>query len=278
MADGLFLNHELSKLFNQLWDADVNRFKPGRDYTISLQVTRSPRPLRSLSPRESKPPIAPSGLTWAEHLPGAGMGWACCLGVIPAHSGRPTGPACPQALMGWQWRAPPGTRIIFQMWPSPAPPQAASFFLSPCSYSHTPKPPRPPHTHICACAPSDLVEEEGTWVLPGLAGKVRVEVHSCLPAHLSVRPSQGRVGFIPQGSHTARDNAAQPLFLQVDEERLQGTKTFAAFISLLDNYETATGEPEVVTAEEEAENHRFLDAILDTTVMKVGWPRDASLP
>ncbi|XP_028934465.1 poly(U)-specific endoribonuclease-A-like [Ornithorhynchus anatinus] len=116
MADGLFLNHELSKLFNQLWDADVNRFKPGRDYTISLQ---------------------------------------------------------------------------------------------------------------------------------------------------------GRVGFIPQGSHTARDNAAQPLFLQVDEERLQGTKTFAAFISLLDNYETATGEPEVVTAEEEAENHRFLDAILDTTVMKL---------
>uniref|UniRef100_A0A8C5M8F8 Protein endoU n=1 Tax=Leptobrachium leishanense TaxID=445787 RepID=A0A8C5M8F8_9ANUR len=31
------LNHDLSKLFNQLWDADVNRMKPGKHYRISLQ-------------------------------------------------------------------------------------------------------------------------------------------------------------------------------------------------------------------------------------------------
>nr|XP_033808282.1 poly(U)-specific endoribonuclease-like [Geotrypetes seraphini] len=37
MASSLVLNHELSKLFNQLWDADVNRFVPGKDYRISLQ-------------------------------------------------------------------------------------------------------------------------------------------------------------------------------------------------------------------------------------------------
>lgn len=44
---------------------------------------------------------------------------------------------------------------------------------------------------------------------------------------------------------------------------------FSAFISLLDNYESVTGVPEVVTPEEEAENHRFLDSIIKTPVMKV---------
>lgn len=33
------LNHELSKLFNEMWDMDVNRFAPGKDYAIELQVT-----------------------------------------------------------------------------------------------------------------------------------------------------------------------------------------------------------------------------------------------
>ncbi|XP_066540297.1 uridylate-specific endoribonuclease C [Hoplias malabaricus] len=31
------VNKELSDLFNELWKLDVNRFKPGTDYTISLQ-------------------------------------------------------------------------------------------------------------------------------------------------------------------------------------------------------------------------------------------------
>lgn len=43
----------------------------------------------------------------------------------------------------------------------------------------------------------------------------------------------------------------------------------AAFISLLDNYESDTGEPEIVTPEEVAENHKFLDAIIKTPTMKV---------
>lgn len=42
-----------------------------------------------------------------------------------------------------------------------------------------------------------------------------------------------------------------------------------AFISLLDNYESDTGEPEIVTPEEEAENHKFLDSIIHTPTMKV---------
>ncbi|XP_053543645.1 uridylate-specific endoribonuclease B isoform X2 [Ictalurus punctatus] len=41
------------------------------------------------------------------------------------------------------------------------------------------------------------------------------------------------------------------------------------FISLLDNYESDTGVPEVVTPEEEVENHRFLDSIMKTPVMKI---------
>lgn len=44
---------------------------------------------------------------------------------------------------------------------------------------------------------------------------------------------------------------------------------FAAFISLLDNYESDTGKPEIVTPEEVAENHKFLDSIVQTPTMKV---------
>ena len=41
------------------------------------------------------------------------------------------------------------------------------------------------------------------------------------------------------------------------------------FISLLDNYETSTGTAETVTAQEQEENRLFLDAIMETDVMKV---------
>lgn len=43
----------------------------------------------------------------------------------------------------------------------------------------------------------------------------------------------------------------------------------SAFISLLDNYESDTGEPETVTPDEEAENHTFLDCMLRMPTMKV---------
>ncbi|CAJ0953227.1 unnamed protein product [Ranitomeya imitator] len=79
----------------------------------------------------------------------------------------------------------------------------------------------------------------------------------------------GKAGFVPAGSHQARDSARLPLFKFVNEEKLKSIKTFAAFISLLDNYEMSTGVAEVVTSEEIAEMNRFLDAILETKVMKV---------
>jgi len=42
----------------------------------------------------------------------------------------------------------------------------------------------------------------------------------------------------------------------------------AAFRALLDNYEADTRRPERVTAEEERENHHFLDVVMDTPVMQ----------
>jgi len=41
-----------------------------------------------------------------------------------------------------------------------------------------------------------------------------------------------------------------------------GICVILAFISLLDNYESAAGEPEIVTPEEELENHKFLDSVI----------------
>ncbi|KAM8974058.1 poly(U)-specific endoribonuclease-A-like [Pelodytes ibericus] len=80
---------------------------------------------------------------------------------------------------------------------------------------------------------------------------------------------QGKAGYVPSGSNIARDSASFPLFQFVDEEQLRSKKTFAAFISLLDNYEMSTGVAEVVTADEITENNKFLDAILETKVMKL---------
>ncbi|XP_033004231.1 poly(U)-specific endoribonuclease-like [Lacerta agilis] len=80
---------------------------------------------------------------------------------------------------------------------------------------------------------------------------------------------QGRAGYVPQGSNAVRDSASETLFCSVNEQRLKNTETYSTFISLLDNYETSTGMAELVTAEEIAENNRFLDAVLETEVMKL---------
>ncbi|XP_053575055.1 poly(U)-specific endoribonuclease isoform X2 [Bombina bombina] len=47
------VNHELSKLFNELWDADVNRLTPGKDYQISLQGKAGYVPAGSNQARDS---------------------------------------------------------------------------------------------------------------------------------------------------------------------------------------------------------------------------------
>lgn len=80
---------------------------------------------------------------------------------------------------------------------------------------------------------------------------------------------QGKADAVLQGDSVVQDSAARHLFHYVNEERLKNIKTFATFISLLDNYETSTGVEEIVTPEEVAENNCFLDAILTTGVMKL---------
>ncbi|XP_072551279.1 uridylate-specific endoribonuclease C [Salminus brasiliensis] len=79
---------------------------------------------------------------------------------------------------------------------------------------------------------------------------------------------QGKAGYIPSGSTTAKDHASAPLFSNVDETKLSSITTYARFMKLLDNYERSTGVAEKVTSEEVTENNAFLDAVLETAVMK----------
>nr|XP_029512083.1 poly(U)-specific endoribonuclease-C-like [Oncorhynchus nerka] len=79
---------------------------------------------------------------------------------------------------------------------------------------------------------------------------------------------KGKAGYVAQGSNTARDMARAPLFAYVNEGKLKNIKTYALFMRLLDNYEMSTGVSETVTSEELIENDLFLNAILETEVMK----------
>ncbi|KAL2093451.1 hypothetical protein ACEWY4_010763 [Coilia grayii] len=79
---------------------------------------------------------------------------------------------------------------------------------------------------------------------------------------------QGKAGYVTQGSTYARDYATKPLFSYVDDNKLEDITTYSCFIKLLDNYELATGTAESITPEEVKENNDFLDAILETEVMK----------
>ncbi|XP_054611688.1 poly(U)-specific endoribonuclease-C-like isoform X2 [Dunckerocampus dactyliophorus] len=79
---------------------------------------------------------------------------------------------------------------------------------------------------------------------------------------------QGRAGYVAQGSNYARDRARAPLFTYVNQDKLKSIETYSHFINLLDNYEMSTGVSETVTPEELQENQKFLDAILETEVMK----------
>ncbi|XP_005737775.1 uridylate-specific endoribonuclease C [Pundamilia nyererei] len=76
---------------------------------------------------------------------------------------------------------------------------------------------------------------------------------------------QGRASFVSQGIHTVQDHASQPLLSNVNESKLRNITTFSSFMTLLDNYEEVT---EQVTTEELTEMDLFLDAVLETKVMK----------
>ncbi|XP_045573613.1 uridylate-specific endoribonuclease B [Salmo salar] len=79
---------------------------------------------------------------------------------------------------------------------------------------------------------------------------------------------QGKARTVNADMNDDSDGAGYPLFSFVDESIFK-KESFLAFISLLDNYESDTGEPETVTPEEEAENHTFLDCMLRMPTMKI---------
>lgn len=79
---------------------------------------------------------------------------------------------------------------------------------------------------------------------------------------------QGRAGFVHQGSLVVQDHAALPLFSSVNETKFQTITTYSRLIRLLDNFERSTGVAEQVTAEELLEISQFLDAVMQTPVMK----------
>lgn len=79
---------------------------------------------------------------------------------------------------------------------------------------------------------------------------------------------QGRAGYVTLGNHEVQDHASQPLFSNVDENKLKNITTVIRFLTLLDNYERSTGVTERVTSDELTEISLFLDAVLQTEVMK----------
>lgn len=96
----------------------------------------------------------------------------------------------------------------------------------------------------------------------------RLDVNRMKPGIDYTITVQGRAGFVNQGSQVVQDHASLPLFSNVNEIKLRNTTTVSRFMKLLDNYERSTGMTERVTTEELGEMNLFLDAVLDTQVMK----------
>ncbi|XP_029697369.1 uridylate-specific endoribonuclease C isoform X2 [Takifugu rubripes] len=96
----------------------------------------------------------------------------------------------------------------------------------------------------------------------------RLDVNRWTPGIDYTISVQARAGYVNQGSHVVRDHASLPLFSNVTEDKFLNVTTLSRFTKLLDNYETSTGVAEVVTAEERTEVNLFLDAVLETEVMK----------
>ncbi|XP_054476237.1 uridylate-specific endoribonuclease C [Anoplopoma fimbria] len=96
----------------------------------------------------------------------------------------------------------------------------------------------------------------------------RLDVNRLTPVTDYTIAVQGRASYVNQGSHVVQDHASLPLFSNVNESKLSNTTTYSRFIKLLDNYERSTGVAERVTTEELAEINLFLDAVVETEVMK----------
>ncbi|XP_074640163.1 poly(U)-specific endoribonuclease-B-like [Tubulanus polymorphus] len=71
-----------------------------------------------------------------------------------------------------------------------------------------------------------------------------------------------------RSTRVKQDRANYNFFEWMSDEVFQ-RPTYKSFLALLDNYEMKTGIPETVTKEEENENRRFIDAIMETKVMRL---------
>ncbi|EIE27711.1 hypothetical protein COCSUDRAFT_45961 [Coccomyxa subellipsoidea C-169] len=69
-------------------------------------------------------------------------------------------------------------------------------------------------------------------------------------------------------SYQEQDTATAPLFTSVDPSALRNRVTYAAFCSLLDNYERTTGTAEKVTQQEQGEEMAFLEVVTATPPMQ----------
>lgn len=86
--------------------------------------------------------------------------------------------------------------------------------------------------------------------------------NKCFPGEHFQIDLQGYVGY--QGGDWASDK----LFEWLDEDAIFSKRTYKAFRALLDNYEMEAGEAETYTFEEKQETVEFIDAIMETEVMK----------
>nr|AZN28812.1 endoribonuclease RNase H [Echinostoma cinetorchis] len=70
------------------------------------------------------------------------------------------------------------------------------------------------------------------------------------------------------GGRVREDRAHNNLFASVRWSEIRRAPSVSEFIRLLDNYESAVGIPERITPEKVAEIHAFLNAVIDTPVMR----------
>lgn len=69
-------------------------------------------------------------------------------------------------------------------------------------------------------------------------------------------------------TRTERDVSRNSLFTKFDQDTIFSRPTYSAFRDLLNNYTLECGEAEVVNEEEVKENRGFIEAVMNTKVMK----------
>lgn len=220
-------DRELSAMVQELWDNDVNRLVPGKDYRISLQVCKMTAGAKVAEPLLG---FISAGQSWRQR--GRQRRQQRRSGLSSLH-------VCRREYLqegdvsGW---------VHKEGWLTLAFPLGLFHPLLICLW------------RAAAVAWAQFRQSSPTC-------------RSCPPSHhRAVENLRNKVNVCEQfraswWHQLSKKNQMTLFFLPPS----------TAFISLLDNYESDTGEPEIVTPEEVAENHKFLDSIIKTQTMKVVW-------